>query len=137
MSLSAAQRRRIARMKSQTPGTSFSSGLVSEAIQERRKHLMTPLLPATFYQAQHFRESERECVTLHCDPEHVRSTSPIAMSSSFISQEDISHEPAIFCTAVPQHNISAASYDATALVHPPPTHNLLPLVAGPISVAPA
>ncbi len=43
----------------------FSSGLVSEAIQERRKHvymraldLVTPLLPVTFYQALHFWESE-------------------------------------------------------------------------------
>ena len=43
----------------------FSSGLVSEAIQERRKYVymraldfMTPLLPVTFYQALHFWESE-------------------------------------------------------------------------------
>ncbi|KAH9031426.1 hypothetical protein EDB83DRAFT_2525801 [Lactarius deliciosus] len=43
----------------------FSSGLVSEAIQERRKRvyvraldLVTPLLPVTFYQALHFWESE-------------------------------------------------------------------------------
>ena len=43
----------------------FSTGLVSEAIQERRKHvymraldLMAPLLPVTFYQALHFWESE-------------------------------------------------------------------------------
>jgi hypothetical protein len=43
----------------------FSSGLVSEAIQERRKNvymkaldLVTPLLPVTFYQALHFWESD-------------------------------------------------------------------------------
>ncbi|KAH8987010.1 hypothetical protein EDB92DRAFT_1948779 [Lactarius akahatsu] len=43
----------------------FSSGLVSEAIQERRKRvymraldLVTPLLPVTFYQALHLWESE-------------------------------------------------------------------------------
>ncbi|KAI0306827.1 hypothetical protein B0F90DRAFT_1849226 [Multifurca ochricompacta] len=43
----------------------FSSGLVSEAIQERRKHvymkaldLVTALLPVTFYQALHFWDSD-------------------------------------------------------------------------------
>ena len=43
----------------------FSSGLVSEAVQERRKNvymraldLLTPLLPVTFYQVLHFWESD-------------------------------------------------------------------------------
>ncbi|KAI9460260.1 hypothetical protein BJY52DRAFT_1186138 [Lactarius psammicola] len=65
-----------------------------------------------------------EGVMLHCDPEHVRSTSPIVMPS-FSSEEDISHEPAVSCTspsAVVSQD-SVASYDGSALALPPQTHN--------------
>jgi hypothetical protein len=63
-----------------------------------------------------------ECVMLYCDPEHVRSTSPIAMPS-FSSEEEISNEPADSCSS-PFVVVSRDSNpDGTALVHPSPTHN--------------
>ena len=65
-------------------------------------------------------------VMLYCDPEHARSTSPIAMPS-VSSEEEISHEPAVYHTSpsagVSQSDIAVTSYDGTALAHPFPSHD--------------
>ncbi|KAH9160529.1 hypothetical protein EDB89DRAFT_2235748 [Lactarius sanguifluus] len=66
-----------------------------------------------------------ECVMLDCNPERVKSTSPIALPS--LGSEDICHEPAAArnspSAVVSQDSISVASRDGTALALPPPTHD--------------
>jgi hypothetical protein len=66
------------------------------------------------------------CVMLYCDPEHMRSTSPITVPSPS-PEQDNSHEPAVFHTSpsavVAQEGINVTSHDGTALVHPTPAHS--------------
>ena len=69
---------------------------------------------------------DSECVLLLSDPEHVRSTSPIAMPS-LSSEEDISHDPPVSHTlpsaVVSQDNISVTACEGTDSVHPSPARN--------------
>ncbi|KAH9056366.1 hypothetical protein EDB87DRAFT_1687585 [Lactarius vividus] len=66
-----------------------------------------------------------ESVMLHCSPERVESTSPVALAS--FGSEEICHEPAATrnspSAVVSQDSISVASRDGTALDLPPPTHD--------------